>query len=304
MTGTPIRKNQIDIFGQFKVLNEEVFGTRFETFKQEYGWWGGYMDKKLLKPRNVKRLRRKMKPWIFQATKEECLDLPDRTHEIIPVYLDESREAYDEMARESILKLKSGEVVEAKIVLTQLLRLAQITGGWIGSKDQARRIGREKVIQLYRMLKDFREQERKKLVVFARFRPTLRDIAWAANKTGYERILFHGGVPRGGERERRILKFHESEKPTMFICQVKTGAESIDLTCASEAFMYDPPDDMGDFWQALDRLHRIGQVNKVTYYHFLARHSIDEINYMANQAKINLAKFVMRHPELLMGQEL
>jgi SNF2 family DNA or RNA helicase len=298
LTGTPITKNHIDLFGQFKFLDDSIFGTNWGKFKNEYGLWGGYMGYKLLRPRNVKQLRKKIKPITFRVRKEQCFDLPDYVHEIVPVYLDRSRPLYDEMADQAIVELKSGELVEAPIVLVRLLRLAQMSGGWIRGEGDYSRVGTEKAAQYKRVLGEMRENEVDKVVVFARFKRELADAAKLSRSLGYRVRLLHGGVPRH-KRDLRILEFHESEEPMVFIAQTETGAESIDLTCAHTCVFYSQSQDWGKFEQACSRLHRHGQKNKVTYYHLLARHTVDEATYIANKGKESLAKFVINHPDLL-----
>jgi len=205
MTGTPISKNPLDLFGQFKILDDGIFGTNYTAFKRAYALWGGYGGYQILKYINLQDMRRRIKPLIFQVKKEECLDLPARTHEIIPVYLKESLDTYSQLSHESVVEIQ-GEDVEAPIVLTRLLRLSQITGGHLKGEDRWHEVGREKLAVLEGMLEDMLEQGRDKVVVFCRFLPELAAIKDLCKQVGYKPITFHGGVSQV-KRERRLAVF-------------------------------------------------------------------------------------------------
>ena len=174
-------------------------------------------------------------PHIFIALKDDCLDLPKRTHEVIPVDLRKSRKVYEQMARDSVVEFESGQVSEAPIVLTQLLRLSQITGGWLrGADGKYVSVGHEKREAFSKLVGEFREQDRQKIVVFVRFINELRDCAHVCAEHGYKVLPFYGAVSRS-TRDQRIARFDETDEPTVFIAQIQAGSLGISLVAASEA---------------------------------------------------------------------
>lgn len=299
LTGTPITKHALDLFGELRVVDDGILGTSWGLFKKQYAVWGGFGGYQLLKYINLKQLRKRIEPHIFRARKDECLDLPKRTHEVIPVGLRASRRVYEQMARESVIEFEDGSVSEAPIVLTRLLRLSQITGGYTRTDDgNYQPVGTEKRDALSDLVSEMAEQERNKIVIFCRFLNEIRDAAHVCAANGYKVLPFYGAVkPR--QREERLLRFDESDEKLAFVAQISTGSLGISLVAASEAIFYSHTYDYAEFAQACDRLHRIGQKRPVTYYHLIARDTVDEAVWLSIKTKKNLADLVLHRPELL-----
>lgn len=319
LTGTPISKNPLDLFAQFRFYDETVFGTRWAAFRRQYAVFGGYGNYELLRLINLKTMRRKLKPHIFQAKKETCLDLPSKTHEIVSVELKShtthhktssnkgSRELYNILARDAIAEFK-GREIEAPLVLTRMLRLSQITGGFVTSyadddpdQRQVMSCGTEKLDAFRDLITNLYEQDRKKIVVFCRFLPELGALAKVCKTAGYTVLPFYGATTQP-IREQRIAYFEEANEPCVFLAQISTGSLGITLTAASEAIFYSHTYNYAEFEQACDRLHRIGQKRPCTYYHLVAKDTVDETVWLALQTKRDVAKLVMEHPELMTGR--
>jgi SNF2 family DNA or RNA helicase len=297
MSGTPIAKHPLDIFAPMKAVDEGILGGSWAVFRRQYAMWGGYGGYQLIKYMNLQQLRRRIDPYIFPIRKEDCLDLPSKTHQVVPVDLRESRSTYDTLAKESIVWLRGLEV-ETPIVLTKLLRLSQLTGGWLHNGDGSRRAGSEKLNKFKGLLEEMWDEDRHKVVVFCRFLPELKDICEVAQDVGYHVIPFHGKTPRT-KRDRLIALFEETKHPTVFVAQIATGSLGISLTAANEAIFYSHSYNSAQHEQAVDRLHRIGQRRPVTYYHFIARDTVDEAVWLSLRTKKSLADIVMHNPELL-----
>lgn len=299
LTGTPITKHPLDLFGEMRVVDDTILGSSWGVFRKTYAMWGGYGGYQLIKYIGLKGLRARVDPHIFIALKDDCLDLPKRTHEVIPVDLRKSRKVYEQMARDSVVEFESGQVSEAPIVLTQLLRLSQITGGWLrGADGKYVSVGHEKREAFSKLVGEFREQDRQKIVVFVRFINELRDCAHVCAEHGYKVLPFYGAVSRS-TRDQRIARFDETDEPTVFIAQIQAGSLGISLVAASEAIFYSHTYDYAEFAQACDRLHRIGQSRPVTYYHLIAKDTVDEAVWLALKTKRNIAELVLQRPELL-----
>lgn len=299
LTGTPITKHPLDLFGEMRVVDDGILGSSWGIFKKTYAVWGGYGGYQLMKHINLKTLRKRVDPHIFTALKDDCLDLPKRTHEVVPIDLRKSRRVYEQMARDSVVEFENGSVAEAPIVLTRLLRLSQCTGGYLRTDDgKYQQVGEEKKEKFDQLIGEFREQERDKIVVFVRFLNELRDCSVVCAEHGYKVLPFYGGV-KASARTQRIAQFDETDEPTAFIAQIQAGSLGISLTAASEAIFYSHTYDYAEFAQACDRLHRIGQSRPVTYYHLIARDTVDEAVWLSLKTKRNIAHLVLQRPELL-----
>jgi hypothetical protein len=63
LTGTPITKAPLDIFGQFRALDHHIFGENWYAFKFTYGIWGGFGKYQLRGYRNLNELIGKVRQW-------------------------------------------------------------------------------------------------------------------------------------------------------------------------------------------------------------------------------------------------
>lgn len=301
LTGTPLTKDVRDFYQQFKFLDERIFGTSKKDFERRYCVFGGYGNYELLRYINLDDFKKKAKPYIFQVKKEDCLDLPSRTDQIVPVKLTgETKRVYEEMAKEGIVAVENEEI-ETDIILTRILRLQQISSGFLkGGDGEIKRFGKDKLKQLEGDLIQFKESERDKAVIFVQFLPDLKACAETVRDLGYNVLLLHGKVPQP-IREQRLCEFDETEEPTVFISQIAAGSLGISLTAASDAIFFSHTRNFAQFAQAKDRLHRIGQHHPVIYRHYIAP-GVDQAIWMANRAKKNVADLILDKPHLLMEE--
>ena len=77
----------------------------------------------------------------FRATKAECLDLPETTDGVQRVDLEPAAlRAYRQLVKDSYAELSEGSVTVTN-VLTRLLRLSQLTGGFVGTEPKRPQCG-------------------------------------------------------------------------------------------------------------------------------------------------------------------
>src|SRR6185503_9528973 len=131
LTGTHITKSPLDSFGQFRVVDQSLFGTRWKDFREYYGIFGGF-NKYIIKGyRHIDELITKVRTHSYRIRKEQCLDLPPKLFETVPVTLSpKTIELYKKMAREMVIEIEETHATAA-IVLVKLLRLSQITSGFV-----------------------------------------------------------------------------------------------------------------------------------------------------------------------------
>lgn len=303
LTGTPLHrgKNILDTFGMWKFMDDSVFGTTVTSFRSTFGLFGGFNGKTLLKVRNIKLFRSKIEPHVYQL-----LRVPYRepVHQVIPVELSaKERRIYDDMVQKNIARIGSRVEVEAPIVLTRLLKEAQIAAGWIRDADKEwHRVGRSLRDSFSVLVGDLLASEVKKIVVYARHLPELRDAAEVLKEQGYGVLLLHGGVP-AGKREERIAAFHERVGPIAFVSQIATGSMGIDLSCADTTVYYTLTESLLHKDQADARIRLHGDKRTLTYYYLIPEGTVLETMYLALRAKRSLVEFVMHHPNLIHHRE-
>lgn len=300
ISGTPLHRKLFMAFGQFKFLDDTIFGTNFGAFKAEYGLWGGWEKSTLIRYINVKRFRRKIEPHIFQM--RHVPKVPP-IHQIVPVTLEpKARELYDQMAHKRVVEIE-GEEISAELIITKLLKEAQLASGFIRSPSgRWYRTSQAKRNAYGDLLSDYARDGKRKIVVFSRFLPTLRDIALESKSHGFKVLLLHGGM-NANQREQSIARFQEAKGRWVFVSQISTGSMGIDLSAADTALYYSLTESLLHFDQSKARIRKYKEERTLAYDFLLAEGTVDELMYIALQHNMDLVEFVMKHKSLIHWEE-
>ena len=289
LTGTPITNKAIDIFSQYKFLNPSIYGQNFYPFRNRYFFMTGYGNHTPITKKSMEaEFTAKMHSVAYRVTKAECLDLPETTDIIRPVQLEPAAmKLYKNLVDESFAELSDGEVT-ATNVLTRLLRLNQLTGGFICSDDssKAEQVSNAKMSVLEDIV-DASLQEGKKLVIIARFIPELHAICKMLGKKGIRHSLIMGGV---NNRDEQVAQFQNDPEVSVFVGQIATAGMGITLSAASTMVFYSLDYSMSNFEQTKARIHRAGQKFPCTYLYLTAEGTIDTKVLKALKSKASLAK--------------
>ena len=289
LTGTPVTNKAIDLFSQYKFLDPSVFGNSFYTFRNRYFDMTGYGNyTPILKGNMEGELIQRMHTIAYRATKAECLDLPETTDIFRRVELEpQALRLYRQLVRDSYAELERGEVTITN-VLTKLLRLSQLTGGFLGSdeSESTEQVSSAKLDVLEDLI-DSTLEENRKLVIIARFVPELRAICRLLEKKSIRYSLIMGGVTN---RDEQVTQFQNDPSVPVFVGQIATAGLGITLTAASTMVFYSLDYSMSNFEQTKARIHRAGQRMPCTYIYLLAAGTVDEKVLAALKDKASLAK--------------
>ena len=295
LSGTPVQNSVIDLYSQYRFLDPGVFGANFYAFRNRYCQMGGYGGHEVVGFQHMDELVRKEHSIALRVTKAECLDLPGQTFVRRYVQLEPAaRQLYTQIARASCAELENGEHVTASIVLTKLLRLMQLTGGFVQADggDRPRPAGSAKLDALADILEDYVQEAGQKLVVFARFRPEIAAICQLLEQRGIRYGRIDGEVPMD-QRGAIVETFQKDPGVKVFVAQIQTAGLGITLHAASAAVFYSLDFNYANYAQALARIHRIGQAQPVTYIHLLAEHTVDDQVLDALDRKEDLARTIV-----------
>lgn len=289
LTGTVITNKAIDVFSQYKFLNPAIYGNSFYAFRNRYFDMVGYGNHTpVLKKSMEGELTEKLHSISYRATKAECLDLPETTDVIRQVELEPAAlRIYRGLVKESYAELASGEVTATNI-LTRLLRLSQLTGGFLGNDETAavEQVSAAKLSALEDIL-DGAMAEGKKLVIIARFIPEIRAICKLLEKRGLGYSCITGEVKN---RDEQVSRFQKEPEVMAFVGQIATAGLGITLTAASTMVFYSLDYSMSNFEQTKARIHRVGQRMPCTYLYLVARGTVDEKVLAALESKADLAR--------------
>lgn len=289
LTGTLITNKAIDVFSPYKFLNPTIFGTSFYAFRSRYFDMVGYGNHTPVLKRSMEaELSARLHSIAYRAAKADCLDLPETTDVVRQVELEPAaRKIYRSLVKESFAELASGEVT-APNVLTRLLRLSQLTGGFLGSDENAavQQISSTKLSAMEDILESA-VAEGQKLVIIARFLPEIRAICKELDGRGLRYACITGEVQ---DRAAQVAQFQNDPDVPVFVGQIATAGLGLTLTAASTMVFYSLDYSMSNYEQAKARIHRVGQRNPCTYIHLIAKGTVDEKVLTALRNKADLAK--------------
>jgi len=290
MTGTPIVKSPLDVFGQYRFLDSKIFGKNYGSFESHYAVKGGYGGFKIKRYKNQEELSQKMHGIAYRKKMDECLDMPPFVPSTIFCDLEPTpRKIYDKMEKEFIVHFLGGESAKAPISLTGMQKCHQIAGGFLHrGKGDVVHIGSEKLEVLQDLLEDF--PKKNKLVIFAQWVPELKAIKELVKSTGRSVEILYGKTKSRGEL---VSDFQEGDLNTIVV-QVSTGGVSIDLYAAHTAIFYSTNYSYGDYDQCRSRLRRIGTTAAaINLIHIVCRDTIDENVMESLMEKRSLAEAVV-----------
>ena len=288
LTGTPMPHSPLDLYGQFRFLDPQVFGTSFARMRARYAECDHRFPSKVKAWRNQEELAARLDAHSWRVTADEVLDLPEVIHEVLPVEMSPAvMRFYRRLESEMTAELEQGTVTAAN-ALTKLLRLQQATGGYAKVDATAMPVPIDgdpsKRIVLHDRLEDLPPQE--PVVVFCRFRSDLEDVAATARQLGREYAEVSG--------ERKDLERWQRGDAAILGVQMQSGGVGIDCSRAAYAFYYSLGFSLGDYEQSLARLRRPGQTRCVRYYHLVCEGTVDVQVYAALRERRNVIEAVLQ----------
>lgn len=298
LSGTPVQTAAIDIWSQYRFLDKTVFGDNFFKFRGRYAIMGGYGNKKIVGYKDLEGLIKKEHSIAFRVTKDEALDLPEQTFETRKIQFNQKeKNLYERIKKDSYAELDGGGHITATTVLTRLLRLQQLSGGFLVQDDaqKPQLVSRAKLDALADIIEDYVIGSGKKLVIFARFIAEVKAIMELADKVlpkELKQVAIYGDIKKE-DRGDIVKQFQEDPKTVLFIGQIDTAGTGITLTAADTCVYYSKNFNYATYSQSLSRIHRIGQRNCCTYIDLEIEGTIDELISKALSRKEDMAKTVV-----------
>jgi len=297
MTGSPVTKNPLDLFTQCYFL--DPFHLEHGSY---YSFRNRYADMKTLhihgrsiqvvdKFKNLHELSEQLKGFSYRVLKEDCLDLPEKNWTKRQITLTpDQRKIYNQM-KETALAMLNGKQATTMTVLTQLMRLHQITCGHFTADDGTiQRIDNNRVNELMNILSEMEG----KAIIWAHYQWDIKDIIKEIVKVyGPGSVVDYYGLTPQDERQGNIKKFQSDPKCRFLVGTPATGGYGITLTAANTVIYYSNGYDLEKRLQSEDRAHRIGQKKNVTYVDIIAEDTVDEKIVKALRDKINVASQVL-----------
>jgi len=296
LTGSPVTKNPLDLYSQCEFLNEDHLDfTSYYAFRNRYAEMktlhiAGRSIQIVSHFKNLDEAEQ-LKTFSYRVLKEDCLDLPEKIYMKREIELSpEQKKVYKQMKEQALATL-NGKQITTMTVLTQLMRLQQITCGHFVADD-----GTTQEIKSNRLneLMDILDEVEGKAIIWAHWQKDIQIIKEALiKKYGPGSVVDYYGLTPQDERQGNIRKFQDDPRCRFFVGTPATGGYGITLTAANTVIYYSNGYDLEKRLQSEDRAHRIGQKKSVTYVDILAEDTVDEKIVKSLRKKINIASKVM-----------
>ncbi len=295
LTGTPVLNELLDLFGQYKALDPNLFGASFFKFRARF-----FFDKNAHMPRhihfpdwrplpNAEKLIGDIiaKTAVF-AKKSECLDLPPLVSEVYPIELShDQRRAYDQMESEFVTDL-NGVTAIAEFAMTKTLRMQQILAGFLSAEAGTEPAFFEPNNRLNATRDILESLKGKQVIIWTNFTPTYALIKKLCEDMGRKPVMLTGDETIT-EKEESIRAFNRGEADTIISNPAAggTGVDGLQVCCYT--IYYTRGFNAAHYYQSRDRNHRGGSEvhEKVTHFHLVADGTVDDT---VCQALINKQK--------------
>ena len=297
MTGSPVTQSPMDLWAQMDFLDPEILGQQsYYAFRTRYAVvitanaaGGTHKYQKIVKFKNLAQLGQLVSPHSYRILKKDCLDLPEKTFIKRSIDLTEEQEhAYKDMKANAMTMLK-GQSLTAVNVLTQLIRLHQITCGHMKTDaGEVLNLQNNRIDELMQII----GETSGKVIIWANYIHDILNIEKEIKKEyGETSYCTYYGATKAEDRQRCIYDFQNKKNDCrFFIGNTQTGGYGITLTAASTVIYYSNNYDLEKRIQSEDRAHRIGQVNPVLYIDLVAKGTVDEKIIKSLRNKVNIAK--------------
>ena len=298
LTGSPVTRSPLDLFSQCNFLEPELLGFQsYYAFRQRYAHmvsrnFGGRQVQIVGSYRRLDELSEAIKPFSYRVLKEDCLDLPDKIYmkrqiELTP----EQKNHYAAMKSMALTALK-GKTVSAPHVLSQLIKLHQISCGFMKlDNGQIEDIKNRRLDELMDVL----EEVEGKVIIWANYIYDIEKIVKTIIKEyGEESVVDYYGAIASEQRQKNVKEFQDPRsKVRFFVGNPQTAGYGLTLTAANTVIYYSNGYDLEKRLQSEDRAHRIGQNKSVTYIDLIAEKTVDEKIVKALRKKIDIASEIM-----------
>jgi SNF2 family DNA or RNA helicase len=271
VTGTPLENSLMDLWALLSITAPGLFPDpkRFsETYRRPI--------ERGTSPELLATLRRRIAPLMRRRTKDEVLtELPPKTEQTVEVELNARHariyQTQLQRQRQKVLGLV-GDVQRHRFeIFRSLTLLRQLALDPALVDDEHEHVGSAK---LDRLMEDLVQvvAEGHRALVFSQFTRYLARVRTRLDAHGIAHSYLDG---RTRNREKAISSFKDGDNP-VFVISLKAGGFGLNLTEADYCFVLDPWWNPAVESQAVDRTHRIGQLNPVMVYRYVSLHTIEE----------------------------
>lgn len=294
LSGKPAPNTPLDYFTQVRIVHPNIFGNSFTKFRDNFFFQYDFMGYDWrLRPEKQELFSKLLSLCSIVVSKADCLDLPEKTYLIREVELGtEARRYYSEMEKEQLVLLRDRDIA-APNKLASLMKLRQISSGFIIDTDAGvtERLDKAKVNELKSVIEELGDE---KAIIWINFKEEVRAIEEMLQAGGYTYVTAYQGTANVDDS---IEAFKKNEAQ-FIIAHPKTLKYGVTFTGNSMvknctyAIYYSLSYSFEDYYQSHDRIYRKGQTEPCTFIFLLGKDTIDYNLYWVVRNKGNQAQLI------------
>ena len=313
LDGLPVTNSAFDVYSPIRFLDPMLWRSigcdSFGAFKTQFGVWVERVQdpgacphvrledcncrkfQMLVEHKNLSDLNKIVLSVGARHLKDDVLDLPPKLFS--KRYFDLSpgqRKIYEALERDFMVWLDSGELITAPLVITQLLRLQQITSGYCPTDDGEMYLADDN--PRVPLLMETVRQCGGKIMIWGKFRQDITQIMTALKASEISAVRYDGQTS-DADREIARNAFQKGDAQ-VFVGNPACAGRGLTLHAAKTVIYYNTSFKYGDRKQSEDRAHRAGMGKlPVTYIDIIASGTYDEKIVKALRRKQSLSNEIM-----------
>lgn len=269
LNGTPVGNNELDLYSQFACLDKKILGyENFFHFRARHAQMGGFQGKQVLRILDPQVITQKTAPFVLRRLQTDVRDVIPKNHDVREVEMPAAAWGHYEDLRDESITFLGDDVTVTPQAIVKMLRLAQLTSGYLGGLEEAGCVqihdAKQAVLEELLTL-----EQGKKVIVWCRFTREIEDVNARLGRAfpSIRRFTLYGDTSRA-DRERAVACFHTDspdKDPAFLIAQPMAGRFSLNLTGSHRAIYLSNDFSLLTRLQSEDRIHRAGQQHQCHY---------------------------------------
>lgn len=295
LTGTPVANRPEDCWTMTNATCPNLLGRTIDDFYFQFAQRGGYTGKDITGYKNLDEIKYRLARISMRRLRKDIMFDQVMRQQRDGVMAGKQLISYNQMRDELMTELLNDDgewtAVKAKSSLTKILRLQQITSGYLSnvSGDAVWFDENWKLAELDEFIEEYLD-DIGKLVIWSRFIPPILKLTERYEK--YGSTCIYGGI-KDEERSRRMYMFQDDPKCKIMLGQILSASLGLGFQPATFACFYDHWWSPSANKQAEDRIVGIKNPVPVTIINLVTTDAIDERIQFILQQKWEWARSVM-----------
>lgn len=255
MTGTPLTKDQRDLWGEMSVMDlGESLGRNYYNFLHTHFRLAGFDW--VLRQGALEKILSRLSDRTIRYEREACFDLPECVYERRIVSMTAEQRALSEAV---ITDALDEQALTPSAVLNYGNKLAQIAGGFLITGGEVERLqSNPKLAELLNVL----EEIGGKVIVFHRYVTDGRMICEALEAQGISFCSMRGETK---DKDKQVDRFLNDPDVKVLVAHPACGGVGLNLQVASTVVFFSNSYSYAYRVQAEGRIYRLGQERKCLF---------------------------------------